>query len=380
MRCDVMFIVGEEKQEIKAHKMYLAEVSPAFEAMFYGAMKIRDESVAVPDISPTVFNALLRCIYSWTKPEIDECLLLQLFFAADKYDVAHVVDMTIEQLIEVNNEGDIIQAFTCCVGNRETTYKKFRDHILSNGEAFLTSENCLAALNKEVLLDLVQQDLLKIDELVLLRQLVRWAELHIKVPSITLEKKRETLKEFLPHVRLPTIGVDFFKEEQLTQLFSRDDIEKALKYRTSPSLVVDSMSSLDPGFRKRGFKPIRRILERKVGSCSNLTVLDEGFHDNYSKTAEKNPTVAHYQVRSTEDGFKDDVEVVIHDCYKPVTPLVTFTKLELQGADVIDIFVYSNARLECYLDRALKKEISIEMDYKTFRMLLFLRARNVILE
>ena len=47
--CDVVFIVGEEEKEIKAHKLYLAEVSPVFEAMFYGAMKIKDKFVAEPD-------------------------------------------------------------------------------------------------------------------------------------------------------------------------------------------------------------------------------------------------------------------------------------------------------------------------------------------
>ena len=56
VNCDVHFVIGPEKKTIKAHKLFLAEVSPVFEAIFVGPMKSQADSIEEPDTSPKSFK------------------------------------------------------------------------------------------------------------------------------------------------------------------------------------------------------------------------------------------------------------------------------------------------------------------------------------
>ena len=51
-------------QLIKAHKIYLAQSSPVFDAMFFGKMTEGDVTnelvVSIPDLSPASFKELLQ--------------------------------------------------------------------------------------------------------------------------------------------------------------------------------------------------------------------------------------------------------------------------------------------------------------------------------
>lgn len=61
--CDVNFLVGtdDSARTISAHKYVLASRSPVFFAMLYGNLVMQDnEKIAVPDINPDAFMAMLR--------------------------------------------------------------------------------------------------------------------------------------------------------------------------------------------------------------------------------------------------------------------------------------------------------------------------------
>ena len=58
--CDVTFLVGSSKKEVKAHKFILASRSPVFFAMFCGSLPETSETIEVPDIEPFIFRDLLR--------------------------------------------------------------------------------------------------------------------------------------------------------------------------------------------------------------------------------------------------------------------------------------------------------------------------------
>lgn len=57
---DVKFIVGPEKTMYHAHRLILALRSPVFEAMFYGGLAERGDTVTIPDVSSDGFSHLLR--------------------------------------------------------------------------------------------------------------------------------------------------------------------------------------------------------------------------------------------------------------------------------------------------------------------------------
>lgn len=59
---DCRFIVGIEphQQIFLAHKLFLAMSSPVFEAMFYGGMAEKKDPIAILDVQPDAFRALLE--------------------------------------------------------------------------------------------------------------------------------------------------------------------------------------------------------------------------------------------------------------------------------------------------------------------------------
>jgi hypothetical protein len=61
--CDVRLTVGQ--REFPAHRLVLAAASPYFKAMFMcGLDEGKMESIPLHDISPVVFESLLKFVYS----------------------------------------------------------------------------------------------------------------------------------------------------------------------------------------------------------------------------------------------------------------------------------------------------------------------------
>lgn len=92
---DITFEVGDEK--VRAHKCILAARSPVFRAQFFGPIGKPDlHRVAVEDVEPVVFKAMVNFIYADELPSIHELagsvsmwtstvLVQHLLAAADRY-------------------------------------------------------------------------------------------------------------------------------------------------------------------------------------------------------------------------------------------------------------------------------------------------------
>jgi len=63
---DVHFVVGRGSnvQRIPAHKFVLSVGSSVFDAMFNGGLATDSDEIEIPDVEPTAFFALLRCVLS----------------------------------------------------------------------------------------------------------------------------------------------------------------------------------------------------------------------------------------------------------------------------------------------------------------------------
>ena len=95
-----------EDNEFKAHKLILAAASPVFEAMFKeGTKEHEDNYVNIEDIDSDVFEVFLRYLYSGQAENLEE-MVLELFAAADKYDVQPLREICIHHMVKnisVNN-------------------------------------------------------------------------------------------------------------------------------------------------------------------------------------------------------------------------------------------------------------------------------------
>lgn len=82
-------VLNVKGKEFKAHKMILSARSKVFSAMFTHDMKERKEGkVNIEDINASDMHNLLIYIYSGVMPDITTSRLLNLYIAADKYDIS----------------------------------------------------------------------------------------------------------------------------------------------------------------------------------------------------------------------------------------------------------------------------------------------------
>ncbi|KAL5016532.1 hypothetical protein ScPMuIL_006121 [Solemya velum] len=95
--CDVTFLVGEAKDEVRAHKFILISRSPVFSAMFCGAMAETEESISVPDIHADIFRTMLRYMY-YDKENIDDGNVSEVLYCAKKYCIAGLSEACREYL------------------------------------------------------------------------------------------------------------------------------------------------------------------------------------------------------------------------------------------------------------------------------------------
>ena len=95
---DVVFEIGEES--LKAHKLILAARSPVFRAQFFGLVgDPKAARVAVEDMDPGVFKAMLQYVYTDELPEGRETVLLQhLLAAADRYGLDRLKSLCEQRL------------------------------------------------------------------------------------------------------------------------------------------------------------------------------------------------------------------------------------------------------------------------------------------
>jgi hypothetical protein len=58
--CDVTFVVGPNKDRVRAHKYVLISRSPVFYAMFCGPLAESGGDIVIPDVDSRPFRTLLR--------------------------------------------------------------------------------------------------------------------------------------------------------------------------------------------------------------------------------------------------------------------------------------------------------------------------------
>jgi len=99
---DLTILVQGEK--IMAHKGILTVRSQYFERMFQSHMKESDSNtIEVNDVKPTVFNELLKFLYSGRQPQYSGAETMLLLAAADKYGVDELKKIC-ESLLHLNPE------------------------------------------------------------------------------------------------------------------------------------------------------------------------------------------------------------------------------------------------------------------------------------
>ncbi|XP_057324129.1 speckle-type POZ protein-like [Microplitis mediator] len=98
---DVTIVVGDK--EFQAHKLIMMARSPVFSAMFdHEMIEKKSKQVSIPDISPEIFEKVLKYIYTDQVTDLD-VVAADLLEAADKYQLLSLKKMCEHSLCSTLN-------------------------------------------------------------------------------------------------------------------------------------------------------------------------------------------------------------------------------------------------------------------------------------
>lgn len=94
---DVVFLLGKEQEEVKAHRCVLASRSDYFKALF---RHTADTRIAIPETNVSAFRVLMRYLYTTVIDIhiVDDNTKCDLSVMADKYQLPRLVDICIDSI------------------------------------------------------------------------------------------------------------------------------------------------------------------------------------------------------------------------------------------------------------------------------------------
>ncbi|XP_046360965.2 BTB/POZ domain-containing protein 6-like [Haliotis rufescens] len=129
--CDVTFLLGSEKQVVRAHRYVLVSRSCVFHAMFCGPLVEKGE-VTIPDIEPTIFKDFLRYVYT-DKATINAETVTGLMYTSRKYSLDALYDLCVTFLETSLSEDNVCQILEQCHGYGELDMEQKALKILTEG-------------------------------------------------------------------------------------------------------------------------------------------------------------------------------------------------------------------------------------------------------
>ncbi|KAL5012547.1 hypothetical protein ScPMuIL_011098 [Solemya velum] len=216
--CDVTFLLGETKQEVRAHKFILISRSPVFSAMFCGPMAETQEQITIPDIAPEVFKIVLRYMYSDQLSLLNPHNIMETHYAAKKYSVVGLVKACKTFCAEkINVDNACVLLDHAHKLDEQELSQACRTYILKNGERCLQSAT-FCKMSRHCVEKVVEADDLSACELSVWEALVGWAEAECERQGVAITGMniRQAMGNLIYSVRFRGISPDMFAKHVST--------------------------------------------------------------------------------------------------------------------------------------------------------------------
>ncbi|EXX50601.1 uncharacterized protein OCT59_006005 [Rhizophagus irregularis] len=299
---NVIIQVGENQniKEFRAHSNILRARSPYFKGAFStGWISKKDNMIEFkkPNISPTVFEMILKYIYAGevdlTKQPGEN--ILGLLVASDELLLEELLNHVQGYLIEKQSTW-IEKNFVLVLHTvfKLSNCKKLQDHCLesicADPQPFITSKD-FPSLDKDILYGLLKRDDLNIEESVAWDSLIKWGieqtpglgnrnNDRTKWNNENYEALKKTLNKFTPLIRFTAISsADFFdKVRPYKAVIPHHIYEEAMEFymkNTSPKTTTLPPRSGNARIESKLIKPkltniIAGWIERKNGKNRSL--------------------------------------------------------------------------------------------------------------
>ncbi|XP_021000322.1 speckle-type POZ protein-like [Parasteatoda tepidariorum] len=151
LNTDIELTTAEES--IKAHKIILQARSPVFYKMFsHDSIEASENAIAISDIRASTLKKLVTFLYTGRMEKCNFDEAMELYYAADKYEVLSLRDDCREELLRNLDVNNACSLFT--LANRHN------DEDFRNGVVQLVSANFPSVVNMESINDMSKDDII----------------------------------------------------------------------------------------------------------------------------------------------------------------------------------------------------------------------------
>ncbi|XP_052078335.1 BTB/POZ domain-containing protein 6-B-like [Mytilus californianus] len=173
---DVFFsFQGENIVRIPAHKMILALRSPVFKAMFYGSFPQSEGDIRIEDITLETFKRLVKYLYT-DHLQLSKNCVIPLLYTAQKYQIAGLISKCenyLQDKLAVDNACTLFShAKFFTMAKLRTNALKF---IADDAIDVLKHDDFLLLLSED-LVDILQLDSLCVQEVDIVRAVLKWVD------------------------------------------------------------------------------------------------------------------------------------------------------------------------------------------------------------
>eukprot|EP01083_Nonionella_stella_P089836 250855_1 len=187
---DVTFVVGKDEQQksFDVNRLFLASISPVFEAMLFGKMHESkpNATVIINDIDPDDFEAVLRYSYC-ADPQITSSNIVRVTIICDKYQISSLLIHCENVFKQCLNPRNICNMLHTTVSLKMDKYvqicsdwiRSSGNVVLDNGTATLQS-NGFCRMNIEAMSIFLEHVSIDIKEEELWSYVLKWAQFQAK--------------------------------------------------------------------------------------------------------------------------------------------------------------------------------------------------------
>lgn len=217
---DIIFVVGEDRERIHAHKIILAARCEVFRAMFADQAKsshntsrtgksTKDNTMllVLPEVRPTVFLTVLEHIYG-NSCKLSQSIVVDVLASAIEYGLDGLVQCCVTYISDPNVD-TVCEAIQAAITyNQEELRDTCMKYIEANTEDIFKSPH-FAELSEESLSYIIQSDSLSASENSIYEAVREWGTVNM---VITEKSMKEVVAKVIGHVRFP-----LFTTEQLSE-------------------------------------------------------------------------------------------------------------------------------------------------------------------
>ena len=241
---DVHFLVGRKEpiDRVPGHKFMLSVGSAVFDALFNGSMATDDSEIEIPDVEAEAFRSLLKFLYT-DMVEIEPETVMATLYAAKKYSVPALERQCVDFLKSNLKPDNAFMLLTQARLFDESALGQLCLEMIDKHTADALAASGFLDIDYDTLQLVIQRDSLRIREVVLFNDVVRWAEAECqrqRLPS-NPENQRAVLGKSLYLIRFPLMTVEEFAAEvaQSGLLSDREVVNLFLQFTLNEKPSID---------------------------------------------------------------------------------------------------------------------------------------------